>query len=296
MARNYYSEEEILDGSADPSYSAVAFDEGGSPIAPPPGGTFDFNRYAAYAQPPSQGAVMEEFVPELISQPGDRSVSPQGVESIYLGPGVEQGQSSFDRGQELVNENQIVDAKARQYRGMSLYRQLRAGGASHEEAIMRAAPDLYANSPAGFTKAVTPVPAAPTSKTVAIRDEDGNIIGYQAITGKHVNTIKVEDRTGRLSDAEKGKLSLTKAEIGSAQSEINRINSNPNSDLDKTAPARMEAAMSKLERAKRMANDILSGGSEPVEEVAVKEVIRRDKSGRRAVFNADTREFIRYAN
>lgn len=261
-----YSEEDFYDGTMGLDYTPVAFDQGGAPIAPARGGSFDFSAYAP-TQQASYDASLAEAAPEMVPQIGDQSISPRGVSSVYLGPGVAQGESAWDREQQLnQQDSNTLDLKARQFRGMQLYRQLRSGGASHEEAIMRAAPDLYANSASAFTKAVTPQDSL-LSKVVPRYDEDGNLIANSIITGKHVSDIKVPNMDGKLNDTEKARLAFAKAEAAGGQSTLNQIARNPDSDLDKNTPARIADAQQRIARGRKIADEILSGNGGPVETV-----------------------------
>lgn len=302
MARNYYSEEEILDGVADPasavnpsSYTAVAFNSDMTPIQPQPGGSFDWNRYNEFqSQPAPPQEVFSEFTPQI----GDQSVNHLGVESTFLGPGQAQGETSYDREQELLQQhyaNGVVDARARQFQGMNLYRQLRAGGASHEEALMRAGPNLYASG-SQYVNAMAKNNPVQT-RTVPIYDPvTGKEAGFQVITGGQAKTV-LKQAEGHLSNVEQKRLDMARDEVKAADGTIRALNADRDKDLNKNYDSQMEAAIKRREAAKSIAQDLLStGDSGPTgQKSGGGEVEKILKNGKRAMFDSQTQKFLYYA-
>lgn len=267
-----------------PAYIPIAFNDYDEtdPISSPPGGTFDFEAYDR-----NKNALTPPAIPDLPER------SPQG--NLYL-------QGSNVPGAVPAREERAAqelalggDDAARQFLGMQKYRNVLASGGNYAQAIQEAAPLLFGKSPNNLYKSLTIPPPNTLPATLQARPVMG--YGGKPIANAIINsrgeiqsTIPDRPEHETLTQADKNAQAVLDAKIRVAIKKL----ATPEIAIQAPLAAKAQQELDDL-LAQRQSIGIKAPAAVASPTQKISEVTKTLKNGKKAVFNADTREFIRYA-
>lgn len=305
LLEDLYGEESRLPKSAIPADN-VSFTNGAD-------GQIEVDVPEGYAPPVERPMIGDEqYQNELArAQRGNGFIAAEvSNNGELLQPGVD---PNYRSPEQLIIQDKLATA-AKRFKGQQMYASLIKGGASPAEAIRLAGADMFAANPAGNVSAVLhsqPKPALPTTITPqALRDEKGNIIAHGVIGpsgGVQIIRPRAEVKEKMPADVVESQKKLD-GEIVDVRRDLERAKRELEKDPGNNDAARRalnyQNQLTKLREQSQVGstNWMNRGESRPKvsekqeEPKKANEVQRVTRDGRLAIFDANTKSFLRYAD
>lgn len=246
----------------------VATDEQGYPVATPPAGSFDFNLYNQQKGALSGDNRAADFAAYQQRNPDTETSQTLGKDFAWY-PGDSPYPTREER--DLEDASSAGDTKARQYLGMTRYRDAIAHGVNPVAALNANAPLLFGSSPVAGVKAIqSSIPkSGPTLKE--LRNTAGDLVASVVVDdqGRPRATIKPPSvKPEAINLADKEALSRLDSQIKKLNTESREIESGISHDklylrFHPEKAARLEKIPDEVKSAWDQRSSIVSKYSQP---------------------------------